>query len=201
MKIRTEGLFALALGLAISGCSANLARNPSTIELRGTQWRLVSFESMDDALGTVEPRDGQIYSMRLEEDGSVNMHINCNRATGRWSAKPVEQGDNGSFSFGPLASTRALCPQPSLDERILSDFADVRSYLLKDGKLHLSLMADGGVYTWERVMPTSSAVQLPRSPEDGGPRNWRVAVQGGNAKLHEQPRGDSKVWSLEFQSG
>jgi len=27
----------------------------------------------------------------------------------------------------------------------------VRSYLLKDGRLYLSLMADGGVYEWRPV--------------------------------------------------
>ncbi len=56
---------------------------------------------------------------------------------------------NGSFKFGPLATTKALCPPPSMDEQVASDAQYVRSYLLKDGRLYLSLMADGGIYVWE----------------------------------------------------
>jgi hypothetical protein len=41
-----------------------------------------------------------------------------------------------------------MCPPPHLDERVARDLAHVRSYLLKDGKLYLSLMADGGIYEW-----------------------------------------------------
>ena len=36
-----------------------------------------------------------------------------------------------------------------MDERIARDCDAVRSYLIKDGQLHLSLLADGGIYTWE----------------------------------------------------
>jgi len=37
----------------------------------------------------------------------------------------------------------------TFDQRIARDLGYVRSYLLKDGKLYLSLMADGGVYEWQ----------------------------------------------------
>jgi hypothetical protein len=47
--------------------------------------------------------------------------------------------------------TRALCPPPSLDEQVTSQAQYVRSYLLRDGRLHLSLMADGGIHVWEPV--------------------------------------------------
>ena len=47
--------------------------------------------------------------------------------------------------------TRALCPPPSLDERIAADSAYVRSYFLRDGVLALSLMADAGIYLWEPI--------------------------------------------------
>lgn len=32
------------------------------------------------------------------------------------------------------------------------DLGFVRSYLLKDGRLHLSLMADGGIYSFEQTI-------------------------------------------------
>lgn len=206
MRNRFTVIIFVALSFSILGCSATstvdtkLSRNPSSAGLGGTDWRLVSFQSMDDSVGTTRPEGDHIYSMRLEKDGSVKMQINCNRATGSWSAKPGEQAESGLFSFGLLAATRALCPPPSLDERIINDSSYVRSYLLKDGKLHLSLMADGGIYTWERVSPESSAARVPQSPEDGGPRNWKVMAQGGEVELHEQPDKNSVV-VLQYKVG
>ena len=34
--------------------------------------------------------------------------------------------------------------------KVARDLGQVRSYLLKGGKLFLSLMADGGIYEWHR---------------------------------------------------
>jgi para-nitrobenzyl esterase len=54
------------------------------------------------------------------------------------------------LAFGPLALTRALCPPAPLTERLEKDWAFVRSYVIRDGRLFLSLMADGGIYEFER---------------------------------------------------
>lgn len=104
---------------------------------------------MDDAQGTSKPSDPSLYTMRLNADGTVQLRLNCNRANGTWSAAPDGDGSRGSFAFGPLAGTRALCPPPSLDERITAQAQNVRSFVLKGGRLYLSLMADGGIYAWE----------------------------------------------------
>ena len=118
--------------------------------LAGTHWRLVEFQSMDDAQGITRPSEGTVYTMWLHGDGKVAMQLNCNRATGTWSAAPGSDATSGRFEFGPLAATRALCPPPSMDESIVAQSSFVRSYLLKDGRLYLSLMADGGIYVWAR---------------------------------------------------
>ncbi len=117
--------------------------------LAGTEWRLLAIQSMDDSVGAARPDDPTKYTMRLNNDGTVNMRLNCNLANGKWSAKAGPDRSSGSFEFGPLAGTRALCPPPSLDERVVAQSQYVRSYLLKHGRLHLSLMADGGIYVWE----------------------------------------------------
>lgn len=119
--------------------------------LAGTDWQLVEFQSMDDSIGTIRPGDPTKFTMRLNADGTVSMRLDCNRATGTWSSDDGAGGNGGSFMFGPLASTRALCPPPNLDERIARDAEYVRSYLIDDGRLYLSLMADAGIYAWERT--------------------------------------------------
>lgn len=52
---------------------------------------------------------------------------------------------------GPLALTRAACPPGSRHDQIVRQWPYVRSYLIKDGRLFLSLMADGGVYEIEPI--------------------------------------------------
>jgi heat shock protein HslJ len=125
--------------------AAVASKNP----LADTEWRLVEFQSMDDAVGTTRPDEPTRYTMKLSGDGSVALRLNCNSATGSWSSEPAADPSSGRFAFGPLAATSALCPPPSLDELISAQAQYVRSYLLKDGRLYLSLMADGGILAWE----------------------------------------------------
>jgi len=121
----------------------------SETPLAGTEWRLVEIQSMDDAIGTKKPDDPSRYSMRLNPDGTVQMRLDCNNAMGSWSVEPGPERSSGRFEFGPLATTRAICPPPSLDGQIAAQAQHVRSYLLQDGRLYLSLMADGGIWVWE----------------------------------------------------
>ncbi len=129
-----------------AGASASTAPKG---RLSDTAWRLVEIQSMDDAVGTKRPDDRDKYTMHLRGDGTVAMKLDCNRASGNWTAEPSSDGVSGRFGFGPLAGTRALCPPPSLDERITSQAPNVRGYLLRNGRLHLTLMADGGIFVWE----------------------------------------------------
>jgi len=142
----------LLLAALLQGCAGGPPEPPSdapaTAALVGTTWQLVEFQSSSDEIGTIRPDDPSLYTMDLAADGRVTMRLNCNQATGTWSATPGS-ADSGSFTFGPLAMTRALCPPPSMDERIGRDAQYVRSYVLREGRLYLALMADGGIYAWE----------------------------------------------------
>jgi heat shock protein HslJ len=167
----------------------SMAKNP----LADTRWRLVEFQSMDDAIGTVHPLDPSLYTMRLNSDGTVAMRLNCNRAMGSWRAVPSGDGARGSFEFGPLAATRAICPPPSMDAQIAAQAEYVRSYLIQDGRLYLSLMADGGIYAWEPESDATSAIPAPAGPEEGGPRDWEVAVVSGALNLREAPSTSARI--------
>jgi heat shock protein HslJ len=125
--------------------TAAAANNP----LSGTAWRLIEIQSMDDAVGTARVDDPSRYTMHLNADGSVALRLNCNSATGNWTAEAGADRSSGKFEFGPLAATMALCPPPSVDEQLTKQAPYFRSYLLKDGRLYLSLMADGGIFAWE----------------------------------------------------
>lgn len=142
------GVFGCFVVLA-SGCGMNAPPEPAAA-LAPSSWRLVEFQSMDDAIGTTRPEDPAQYTMALNADGTVSMQLNCNRANGTWSAEPAADGLSGGFTFGPLAMTRAFCPPPSMDQSVAAQAGFVRSFVLRDGRLYLSLMADGGILVWER---------------------------------------------------
>ncbi len=182
-----SALGALICLTIILSAAMPVAHAQADSRLEGTAWRLVEFRSMDDASGIERPDDPTLYTMRLNDDGSVAMRLNCNRAMGTWSAEPGESGGSGRFRFGPLAMTRAFCPPPSMDQSIAAQAEHIRSYLLKDGRLYLSLMADGGIYAWEPDPHGASATDPPAAPEDGGPRNWKVSGVSGALNLREGP--------------
>lgn len=73
--------------------------------------------------------------------GRVVARVDCNRGSGMWKATAA-----GQLEFGPLALTRAECPDGSLHDQIDRQWMNVRSFVLKNGHLFLSLMADGGPY-------------------------------------------------------
>jgi heat shock protein HslJ len=154
--------------------------------LAGTEWRLVEFQSMSDAIGTLRPEDPSLYTMRLNADGTVNMRLNCNRASGTWTVEPGADPSNGRFLFGPLAVTRALCPPPSMDGQIAAQAEYVRGYMLGEGRLHLSLMADGGIYTWEPMegvpYETEADPEIEEALREASPAYSRDVVDAGGAK-------------------
>ena len=145
MRLLISVIAAVWLAAAYAGSPAESPRSPS---LAGTIWQLTAIQSMDDAQGTTRIADPARFTLRLDADGRASLRLDCNRGTGTWKATPSANGASGQLQFGPIAATRALCPPPHLDERVARDLAYVRSYLLKDGKLFLSLMADGGIYEW-----------------------------------------------------
>lgn len=186
----------IGVSLVINLTSANESAIMTTSNkaLKGTQWRLVEFQSMDDATGVLRPNDPSLYTMSLHSDGRVEMQLNCNRAMGNWSAKPSSDVASGNFKFGPLASTLAFCPPPTMDQQIITQAEYIRGYLIKDGRLYLSLMADGGIYIWEPNNGKTSVQNIYISPEDGGPRNWEVTgLKNDMLNLREKPSAKAKI--------
>ena len=132
--------FALFLALACAACATPAP--PATQALGGTAWQFAKFQGGDGRV--VLPDDQAKYTIAFSADGGVNVRFDCNRGRGSWkSAAP------GQLLFGPLALTRAMCPPGSLHDQLVKHWFYVRSYVLTNGRLYLSLMADGGIYEFE----------------------------------------------------
>lgn len=143
----------LAPGMAVAamlmGCST--APADAGLSLDDTSWRLAEIQSMDDTQGITAVPDTQRYTVTFDGGVRASFQIDCNRGSSSWVATPGESGVSGRLTFGPIATTKMACPPGSLDHRVSSALAGVRTYLIEGGRLHLSLMADSGVLTWQPI--------------------------------------------------
>jgi len=106
--------------------------------LGGTSWQLVAFRRGDGTL--LQPDDRSRYTIAFEPDGIFTARIDCNRARGGWKSSGP-----GRIEFGAaMAATRAQCPPGSLHDVVMRQLPYVRTYVIRDGRLYLNLMADGG---------------------------------------------------------
>jgi para-nitrobenzyl esterase len=128
--------------LLLAACST--VAQPPPPSLGGTSWQLVKFQGSDDT--TLTPDDKAKYTITFNRDGSLTTRIDCNRGRGTWKSSGPNQ-----VELGPMALTRAMCPPGSLHDQIVKHWGFVRSYVIKDGHLYLSLMADGGIYEFEPI--------------------------------------------------
>ena len=139
------GILAASATMSVAGCGSTASADPLT----GTTWRLLGIESMapqEQPSTTID--DPSKYTVTFGDDGRAAFQVDCNRGNASWEIS-ASAPDSGTLTFGPIALTRMMCPQPSADARVAAALGYVRSFLLSDGKLHLSLLADSGIMHWE----------------------------------------------------
>jgi putative lipoprotein len=141
---RLELLDATGTRLAVFTAGGQASGSTPSSGLAGTLWQLVKFQGSDET--TLTPDDRAKYSIDFAAGGQLTVRIDCNRGRGNWKSTGTSQ-----MEFGPLALTRAKCPQGSLHDQIVKQWGNIRSYVIKDGHLFLALMADGGIYEFEPV--------------------------------------------------
>jgi para-nitrobenzyl esterase len=113
--------------------------------LAGTAWQLVEIVSMDDHV--YAPEDRSLYTLAFNADGSMRVGADCNLGIGTWTS-----ASTGQLQFGRIAATQALCLPDSLHDRYMAQFQWVRSYVMRDGRLFLSTMADGSIIEFEPTL-------------------------------------------------
>lgn len=149
--MRRDAILVMAAMLVLAACATSTPPAPSTAgvastsasaNLEGSSWRLVQIAMSD---GVTRPAiERSRYTIGFGKEGVLNVRFDCNRGRGSWTSSGP-----GNLEFGPLALTRALCPTGSLHDDLVRQWPHVRSYVIKDGRLFLSLMADGGIIEFE----------------------------------------------------
>ena len=141
---RLELFDATGARLAVFAAAAQASAPSTSPGLTATSWQLVKFQGGDST--TLTPDDGAKYTIEFGGGGQLTARVDCNRGRGTWKSSGPNQ-----LALGPLALTRAQCPPGSLHDQIVKQWGYIRSYVVKDGHLFLSLMADGGIYEFEPV--------------------------------------------------
>ena len=134
-------IFAASLtsAVAFAGLQKSSGKNP----LSGTSWQLVKFQGPDER--TFSPDDRSKYTIKFGSDGRVVIRVDCNRGSSTWKLG----GGNGELQFGSWSRTSAKCGPGSLHDQIVREGADVHKFDLKDGRLFLFGMPNGGYYELE----------------------------------------------------
>ena len=130
-------LVTLAAGLALATC-AIAAADPTP--LTDTGWQLVSIDSAD---GPTAVKDPSTFTVTFGADGHAAFLLDCNRGSGSWQAT-----DSGTLSFGPIAVTLMMCPQPSLDTRVAAALSGVGGWRIEDGQLTMTPASGDTALHW-----------------------------------------------------
>lgn len=143
MKI-LPALVLLLIATWFAACASTMAvpAPTSSASLEGTSWRLVQISMSDGATRPAIERSR--YTIGFGAKDVLNVRFDCNRGRGSWTSSGPNQ-----LEFGPLGLTRMACPVGSLHDELVRQWSNVRSYVIKDGRLYLSLMADGGTIEFE----------------------------------------------------
>ncbi|WGL15912.1 META domain-containing protein [Microbulbifer bruguierae] len=154
--------------------------------LEDTAWRLSEFRSMNDGVGSLRPDTPVSVQIRFGADGTATMQLDCNRGSAQWRLKPSADPSNGQIELSQVAATLAACGGHNLGGKFAKDAPMVRGYMIQDGRLSLSLLADAGIYIFDPIPPTASV-------EDGGPRVWEVAGASSGLKLRKAASASADV--------
>jgi heat shock protein HslJ len=133
-------------------------------------WELTAFE---DSNGVATPVDDPAsYTLQFLPEGLVAINADCNAAT----AEYIISGSD--LTFGPIASTLALCPPESQSDQFLQQLAliDTFSYdeeevshnlllgLSDGGTLRFAPSVTGVIWEWERFQSGDGSEIVPDDP-------------------------------------
>jgi len=92
----------------------------------------------------IVPSASKDYTIQLLTDGKLNLKADCNLKGGTYSIQ------ESRLSIEITHSTRAACPEGSLEDQFVRDLTAGVSYFLKDGDLYIDLKFDSGTMKFQR---------------------------------------------------
>jgi heat shock protein HslJ len=85
------------------------------------------------------------YTVSFAADSAVSVRADCNRGHGSYHV------DGSAIHFGPLATTRMMCPPGSKDGVFLQQLEAARHWFTREDTLMMDLLADSGTMRFVKV--------------------------------------------------
>jgi heat shock protein HslJ len=123
MKPFAAALATATATIALAGC----VTLPDTHPLTGTDWQLVAIDTSGSTT-TLTPTLQRRHTLAFADGGEVELQLDCNRGRSTWTAGQPANGA-GTISFGPVASTKMLCPKPSFGDQLAGGLADAQRFI------------------------------------------------------------------------
>ncbi len=125
-----------------------IEQTDNTSALADSQWRLQEIQMADGSVST--PDAEADYTLMLTASGQMAGQADCNTINSTYTV------DGSQLSFGPIASTKALCPPGSLSDTYIQALTNTNAYALEGETLTLSFGSDGNTL----IFATSAASEL-----------------------------------------
>jgi heat shock protein HslJ len=128
----------------LDGIEQSIEKNmTSEKDILGLSWAWQYTRSADDH--RVTPKKVGDYTLLLDQNNAVSLKVDCNRARGTYKL----EGNRLQFDIGIM--TRAMCPDPEMDNSFVSDINKIENYSIENGLLILTLKNKEGVMFFEPV--------------------------------------------------
>ena len=121
--------------------SQNNKDSPSGPSLTSNTWEWVALNAAGKNLEAQRPT----YTMEFLNDGTVNLKVDCNSASGTYLA----EGSNLTIEIGPM--TLAYCGEDSQDTLFLNSLSQVTNYSFRQQNLILGLVTSFGKMSFSPV--------------------------------------------------
>lgn len=118
------------VAVAVASC-CNCRKAASARKSLAGEWQVVQMN------GQSFKSDGDSFTLVFGADNTVSGKGDCNRLTGTFTS----DSSKGTLTFGPMASTRMMCPNQANENMFLNILSGIDAYSI-DGKL-LMLFSDG----------------------------------------------------------
>lgn len=137
MKIFYGAVAMTLIALMFAGCCA-CRKGKNNLPLKGTEWHLMRMMGRDLAI------DGEQFVFTFSEDGQFGGTGACNRMFGEYKSDA-----KGALTFGPIASTRRMCPDANLETEFSAVLSRATHYevdgnilmIFSNGEMQAILMA------------------------------------------------------------
>jgi heat shock protein HslJ len=113
---------AAAAAFSLAGCMTI----PDSHPLTGTEWQLVAINTAGSTT-TLTPALQRRHTVNFRDAGELQLQLDCNRGRSTWTAGKPSNGA-GSISIGPVAGTKALCPEPSFGNQLASSLSAAQRF-------------------------------------------------------------------------